>query len=102
MFSDDERYLRDSQGDRMAVFYSVLAVTLINLMAVPAFVYLCPDSRESIHGAKRELGTSRIGAKIYASTFCVCYLFIFVFNILIINPQTQCLKIVGGTGCTKF
>ncbi|XP_063728175.1 uncharacterized protein LOC134855553 isoform X2 [Symsagittifera roscoffensis] len=97
--NDDDRYLRDSLEDRWAVFGSVLATSFVNILAIPFFVLLCPSDRSQVKSLKESLGKSKPQAQIYAATFCVGYMFIFVFNALIMFPQTQCYQILGGKGC---
>ena len=99
LVSDDERYHRDSLEDRWAVFGSVLAASCVNVVAVPVFVLLCPSDRSEVKALKASLGKSKLQAQIYAAVFCLGYVFIFVFNAMMMMPQTQCYEIIGGEGC---
>ena len=96
---DDDRYISDTINDRWAVFGSVSAVLAVNLVAVPVFLMLCPANKDQVQELKKTLGKSKIQAQLYAFFFCVGYLCIFLFNLLVIIPETRCSIIIGGKGC---
>ena len=97
--SYSERFLRDNEKDRFAVFASVLAAYAVKFVLLPLILLLLPRQRDHLSSLAKKSKASSRNAIIFVVVLSSAIAYSMVTSLLAVNSRTSCLSIAGGKGC---
>ncbi|XP_075263785.1 folate transporter 1-like [Convolutriloba macropyga] len=97
----NDRYIRDTKEDQWSIAYAIIATHVVNSVSVLTVYYFLPKNKFELNELKLQSTHSKKKGLVFVGVISVVFVLAITLIMLSAVPQTQCLQVVGGQGCSN-